>query len=947
MLFWDPPSQTFVNVFDNDMSVLISIQKRTSVFRQHRVILKLFNTNKYAPGPHQFKYGGFTGRQFVTNAQKDNILCYKFLNNYQLKSEGWVKAQAYRLRHHKNCNFDFFYINYDPKKLKTKHKWREDEDSEEHDVADDHREEQSEEEGDDDEREGTEKEKKDPKKGLRKNDKCSCTGCCDDYTKKELEKTQRNKRGEPDDDDDITPVPHTKPKKPVPIGGGGGGGGGHVHPPPPKPEPKPEEPKPPGKGELNVEFGMYVEREFYIISSLGENRYLDVIDQRKVVIKTPNEYDSQKWWFDQTTKTIKNKMYTDKSLDIANGGQGDDLQLWHTNGHWFQVFKFQSNYFVNVKDDRVFTVEGAKDSEGQNVVVSKKNWAINQKWQIRYVDQAEDSKNSGLYTPYQIYLGRPFIIRSRLPMQRVLTVVGGRNLVIKTHDRTEQNQVFFLDPGTKTIKSVGNKMKSIDIQNSGNSANLQVWKTNARWFQLFKYDNGAIINIKDGRAMDVSGNQDRENQNVIVFKRHNALNQQWDIVYIDTLQQELQKGDWWPAFGMYISKEFSIITKMSSQRYLDVIGDQIVLKTRTASTTQKWYLDYESRTIINVQTKKSFSIESNGSGRKMKVWSTKSEWFQIFRYTNEMFINVKGKALEVIGGKDQEGAELGVGTKVRALHQRFIIVYTDKETELKKDGVHTDFGFHIGRPFYIITKMGSGRAIEVTGGRNLVLKWKRFNHVSQQFFFDNATKTIKSQQYKDRSLDIQNAGKSSNLQIWSTNGRWFQMFKLRGENIVNEKGKALDVSGALDKENQNIIVWTLHNKMNQKWRILYVDEDQEEPGKGELNTDFNLYVERPFYVETHLSSHRYLDILGNNLVIKTPNGYATQRWYFDQRTKTIKSVAKANTSWDIQSAGRSTNLQVWSTNSGWWQFFKFESNNFVNLQSGKVLDVSGGKDAEG
>jgi hypothetical protein len=512
MFFWDPPSQTFVNVYDNDMSVLISIQKKTSAFRQHRVILKLFNTNKYAPGPHQFKYGGFTGRQFVTNAQTDNILCYKFLNNYQLKSEGWVKAQAYRLRHHKNCNFDFFYINYDPKKLKTKHKWREDWDSEEHDIADDHREEQSEEEGDDDEREGTEKEKKDPKKGLRKDDKCQCTGCCDEYTRKDQEKTQRNKRGEPDEDDDITPVPHPHPKKPVgPGGGGGGGGGGTVKPPPPKPEPKPEEPKPPGKGELNVEFGMYVEREFYIISSLGENRYLDVIDQRKVVIKTPNEYDSQKWWFDQKTKSIRNKMYKDRSLDIANGGQSDDLQLWHANGHWFQVFKFQSNYFVNVKDERVFTVEGAKDTEGQNVVVSKKNWAINQKWQIRYVDQAEDSKNSGLYTPYQIYLGRPFVIRSRLPMQRVLTVVGGRNLVIKTHDRADQNQVFFLDPATKTIKSVGNKIKSIDIQNSGNSANLQVWKTNARWFQLFKYDNGAIINIKDGRAMDVSGNQDREN----------------------------------------------------------------------------------------------------------------------------------------------------------------------------------------------------------------------------------------------------------------------------------------------------------------------------------------------------------------------------------------------------------------------------------------------------
>jgi hypothetical protein len=114
-----------------------------------------------------------------------------------------------------------------------------------------------------------------------------------------------------------------------------------------------------------------------------------------------------------------------------------------------------------------------------------------------------------------------------------------------------------------------------------------------------------------------------------------------------------------------------------------------------------------------------------------------------------------------------------MGNKVHATHQRWKIVYTEKEVEIKTKGISTDFGFHIGRPFYIVTKMGSKRAIEVTGGRNLVLKWKKWNSQSQQFYFDNATKTIKSQQYKDRSFDIQNAGKSSNMQIWSTNGRWF------------------------------------------------------------------------------------------------------------------------------------------------------------------------------
>lgn len=120
----------------------------------------------------------------------------------------------------------------------------------------------------------------------------------------------------------------------------------------------------PGKGELNEEFGLYVERPFFIISTLGENRFVDVVDQKNVVIKTPNEYDSQKWIFDQKSKTIKNVMYKTKSLDITNGGSSNDLQIWSTNGNWFQVFKFEQNYFINVKDGRLLEVKDAKDVEG-------------------------------------------------------------------------------------------------------------------------------------------------------------------------------------------------------------------------------------------------------------------------------------------------------------------------------------------------------------------------------------------------------------------------------------------------------------------------------------------------------------------------------------------------------------------------------------------------------
>ena len=98
------------------------------------------------------------------------------------------------------------------------------------------------------------------------------------------------------------------------------------------------------------------------------------------------------------------------------------------------------------------------------------------------------------------------------------------------------------------------------------------------------------------------------------------------------------------------------------------------------------------------------------------------------------------------------------------------------------------------------------------------------------------------------------------------------MWRLKGQHIINEKGKAIDVQNNQDKENWNVIVHNQHNGRNQKWRIRYVDTIKPLPKKGELNTEFGLYVERPFHVVSEMSKHKYLDLIGNNLVIKTPNG---------------------------------------------------------------------------
>jgi hypothetical protein len=147
-----------------------------------------------------------------------------------------------------------------------------------------------------------------------------------------------------------------------------------------------------------------------------------------------------------------------------------------------------------------------------------------------------------------------------------------------------------------------------------------------------------------------------------------------------------------------------------------------------------------------------------------------------------------------------------------------------------KKKTEEEFGFKFGRPFYIVTQMCSGRAIRVNG-RNLVLS-RKTNSSSMQFFFDQKSRTIKSWSNKERSIDIQSSGASSNLQIWNTNSQWWQTFRFLGETLVSSRGRVVVVAGGVDNENSNIIVASKNNKMSQRWTIVYVDEDKPAPKKG-------------------------------------------------------------------------------------------------------------------
>jgi hypothetical protein len=216
------------------------------------------------------------------------------------------------------------------------------------------------------------------------------------------------------------------------------------------------------------------------------------------------------------------------------------------------------------------------------------------------------------------------------------------------------------------------------------------------------------------------------------------------------------------------------------------------------------------------------------------------------------------------------------GNKANNANQRWKIIYLDKAEKVRTKGFNKEFGFHINRPFYIRSRMPMQRVIECHGANNVWLKRWRKNTTAQQWYFDEVSKTIKNNHWKSHSLDIQGNGGSSNVRCTNTNSRWWQLFRYSGQYVTNEKGKVLHVQGNVDAENRNIEVQNKNNGINQQWDIVYVDEWKGEPGKGELNEKFGLYVERDFHVVSQLPDNRYLDLINNrNMVIKTSNGRKT------------------------------------------------------------------------
>jgi hypothetical protein len=115
----------------------------------------------------------------------------------------------------------------------------------------------------------------------------------------------------------------------------------------------------------------------------------------------------------------------------------------------------------------------------------------------------------------------------------------------------------------------------------------------------------------------------------------------------------------------------------------------------------------------------------------MQIWSTNSRWFQLFKYTGDktrQFINFQqnNKVLST-SAQDKEGQPIGVQNNRKATEQKWRVVYLDKADKTETEGLNEEFGFHINRPFYIVSELPFNRVAEMHGNTAVTLRRWRNN----------------------------------------------------------------------------------------------------------------------------------------------------------------------------------------------------------------------------
>jgi hypothetical protein len=113
----------------------------------------------------------------------------------------------------------------------------------------------------------------------------------------------------------------------------------------------------------------------------------------------------------------------------------------------------------------------------------KRHNGWNQRWRVVYVDKSKKMLGKGKYNGrFGFHIMRPFVMRSRLGVRRVIECVSNAYLRSKKYYHNRKAQHFVFDNKSKTVQGWYWKNRAIEITSSGGSIQLRMNTPNSRWW---------------------------------------------------------------------------------------------------------------------------------------------------------------------------------------------------------------------------------------------------------------------------------------------------------------------------------------------------------------------------------------------------------------------------------------------------------------------------------
>lgn len=88
-----------------------------------------------------------------------------------------------------------------------------------------------------------------------------------------------------------------------------------------------------------------------------------------------------------------------------------------------------------------------------------------------------------------------------------------------------------------------------------------------------------MYNEYNKKVLDIAGANDRQHNNIGVYRKHGGLNQQWEIIYADEYPEDPRDGEMSEDWGLRVGTPFHIKSSLPSGKYLDHLGRRMVIKT--------------------------------------------------------------------------------------------------------------------------------------------------------------------------------------------------------------------------------------------------------------------------------------------------------------------------------------------------------------------------------